>query len=79
MKSIKKKYGSGYTIKCNKDNFINYFTLNVPIDDNGNFSIEMQKTMVEDMKQKERLLEKLLENGESLKLIKNYAKYLAVV
>lgn len=78
VKSIKKKYGFGYTIKCNKDNLINYFTLNVPIDDNGNFSIEMQKTMVEDMKQKERLLEKLLENGESLKLIKNYAKYLAI-
>lgn len=78
MRNIKKEFGFGYTIKCNKDNFIKYFTLRVPVTEKGEYSIEMQKKMIQEMKQKEKLLGKILENETSLKLIKDYAKYLAI-
>lgn len=78
IRNIKKRFGFGYTIKCNKENFVKYFTLRVPINDKGDFSVEMQKNIIKDMKQKENLLGKLLENDDKIKLIKNYAKYLAI-
>lgn len=78
MKNIKKKFGFGYTIKCNKDNFIKYFTLRVPINEYGEYSIETQKKMIQEMQQKEDLLKRILENEDSLRLIRNYARYLAI-
>ena len=39
MRNIKKKFGFGYTIKCNKDNFIKYFTLRIPVDEKGKYQI----------------------------------------
>lgn len=78
MKSIKKKFGFGYTVKCNKDNFIKYFTLRVPVDEKGEYSVDTQKQMIQEMKKKEDLLKKILENEDDLKLIRNYAKYLAI-
>ncbi len=78
MRNIKKKFGFGYTIKCNKDNFIKYFTLRIPVDKAGVFSLEAQRSVIKEMKQKEKILDKILENNESMELLKKYAKFLAI-
>lgn len=78
IRNIKKRFGFGYTLKCNKENFIKYFTLHIPINHKGQYSIGMQKKIINDMKQREDLLGKLLKSDDNIKLIKNYAKYLAI-
>lgn len=78
MRNIKKKFGFGYTIKCNKDNFIKYFTLRIPVDKAGAYSIEAQVCAIKEMKQKEKILDKILENNANMELLKKYAKFLAI-
>lgn len=78
MRNIKKKFGFGYTIKCNKDNFVKYFTLRIPVDETGEYSVEAQENIIKEMKQKEKILGKILENNDVIESIKNYAKFLAI-
>lgn len=78
MKNIKKIFGFGYTIKCNKDNFVKYFKFRIPTNKDGSYSVDKQRTIVMEMKHKEQILAKIVENNGILKDIKEYAKYLAI-
>lgn len=78
MKDIKKRFGFGYTIKCSSDNFKKYFKLTIPVDDMGEFCLETQKIIVDNMRTREALLESLEINILKLKNINDFKKYLSI-
>lgn len=78
LKNIKKKYGFGYTIKCNKDNLEKYIKLDIPIDDNGDFSMEYQNEIVTKMKKRENLLKQLSGYEELFKSIRKFSQFVAI-
>ncbi|QLB41131.1 N-6 DNA methylase [Mannheimia pernigra] len=78
IKSIKKKFGFGYSVKCNKDNLKKYCKVKIPIDDNGNISKEKQNLIIKDMMEKEALLNNLIENLSHLDNVKEFNKFLSI-
>lgn len=64
IKDIKKRTGLGYSVKANKDNIIKHANIKIPVDENGLISVEIQKEIVENLRQKEKLLT-LIEDLES--------------
>lgn len=78
LKNIKKKYGFGYTIKCNKDNLEKYIKIDVPVDENGNFSLDYQKKIVNKMEKRETILKKLSNYEEMFKSIKKFSQFVAI-
>ena len=77
LKNIKKKYGFGYTIKCNKDNLEKYIQFEIPIDENGNFSVEIQKDIISKMQRREEILNKISSYEETFKSIRKFSQFLA--
>lgn len=75
LKDIKKRFGFGYTIKCNKDNLVKYFKLSVPVDETGDFSLEYQQNIVKNMLERDHLLISLEDNVAKFKAINDFNKY----
>lgn len=78
LKNIKKKYGFGYTIKCNKDNLEKYIKIDVPIDKNGEFSIKAQRAIISKMERREKILKQLSNYEEVFKSIRKFSQFVAV-
>ncbi|MFS1033058.1 N-6 DNA methylase [Enterococcus casseliflavus] len=78
LKNIKKKYGFGYTIKCNKDNLEKYITLEIPVDEDGNISIEYQREVIAKMEQRESILSQLSDYEEVFKSIRKFSQFVAI-
>lgn len=78
LKNIKKKYGFGYTIKCNKDNLEKYIQFEIPIDENGNFSVKIQKDIISKMQRREEILNKISSYEEMFKSIRKFSQFLAL-
>lgn len=78
LKNIKKKYGFGYTIKCNKDNLERYINIEVPINEKNEFSIEYQKEIIFKMEKREKILKKLSSYEEVFKSIRKFSKFVSI-
>ena len=78
IKNIKKKFGFGYSVKCNKDNLKKYCKVKIPVDNSGNISKDIQNLIVKDMMEKETLLNNLIENLSHLDNVKEFNKFLSI-
>lgn len=78
IKDIKPRTGLGYSVKANKDNIIKHADIRIPINTDGTISVEKQRSIVEDLKQKENLLLQIEDLESRFREINQFNKFSAM-